>query len=606
MNEEIMIGLASIIILGIGAQWISWRFQLPSILLLIIMGIIAGPVTGLVEPDKDFGELLLPIISLSVGIILFEGGLNLRIVELRKVGRVIPLLVTVGALITWLVTSLSSYYLLDLGFDVSVLLGAILIVSGPTVVLPLLRQLRPIGSVGPILKWEGTVIDPIGAMLAVLVFEGILTGRLEEASWHIAIGIGRTLFIGGLAGWLGAMLLLLCLRRYWIPDFLQSTVTLATVIAVYAVSGIFQDESGLLATTVMGIVLGNQKTISVRHIAEFKENLGILLISGLFILLTARLQTSDWDSLTWGSLALLAILIFAARPLTVLFSTIRSGLNWREKLFITWMAPRGIVAAAIASVFALRLVDEGYADARLMVPHTFMVIIGTVAFYGLTVFPLSHRLKIANPNPQGFLIVGAHPWAREIASALQAKNFQVLMIDTQWAHLSEARRAGLPTFYASALSQYTLDSINLSGIGRLLALTPNTGDNSLAALHFAPFLGRSNVFQLPLGEESGARKEEVSQHLRGRLLFGSNLTYSYITERFKNGAIVKTTQLTERFDYKAFKSYYGDNAIPMFIINENGSIVVITAREKVTPQAGHTLISLVDPIDESEDVQSTG
>jgi len=270
------------------------------------------------------------------------------------------------------------------------------------------------------------------------------------------------------------------------------------------------------------------------------------------------------------------------------------------------MAPRGIVAAAVASVFALRLMDPevNHPEAEELVPVTFLIIIGTVTFYGLTVFPLARWLQIAQPNPQGFLIMGAHSWAREIAKTLQEKGYQVLLVDTDWANLSAARAAGLPTFYASILSQYALDKIDLSGIGYLLALTPNYGANSLAALHFAPFLGRANVFQLPPEESGEGRKEAVSLHIRGRLLFGAEVTYAYLTKRFNAGSTMKATSLTEKFDRDDFNSLYGNTAIPLFLITEGGNLAVFAADSQISPKPGDTLIGLVDPFDETVNGQS--
>ena len=600
MSENIPIGLASILILGIAAQWLAWRLRLPSILLMLLFGIIAGPATGFLNPDEIFCDLLLPIVSLSVAVILFEGGLSLKIAELREVGTVIRRLITVGAIVTWGIGASAAHLILGLDWNIAALLGAILIVTGPTVILPLLRHIRPFGQVSSILRWEGIVIDPVGAMLAVLVFEAILVGQAEEASTLIALGIIKTLFVGGIAGAIAAGFIILLLKRYWIPDFLQSPAALMVVVAVSVVSNLFQEESGLLAATVMGIVLANQKRVSIQHIIEFKENLGVLLVSVLFILLSARLQLSELENLSLTTLAFLGVLVLIARPAAVLVSTFKSGLSWRERSFLLWMAPRGIVAAAVASVFALRLAEAGHPQAEDIVPITFAVILGTVAVYGLTARPLAYRLQVAKPNPQGFLIVGAHSWAREIGHALQEKGFHVVMVDTNWLNLSAARKMGLSTFYASILSQYALDEIELSGVGRLLALTPNDGINSLATLHFAPVLGRENIYQLtPEGEESG-RKEVVSQHLRGRLLFGPEITYSYLTDRFREGAVIKATGLTEKFDFDEFMGLYSESAIPLFLIDKDGDLAVAATDSKPAPRPGHTLISLVDPAKEDE------
>jgi NhaP-type Na+/H+ or K+/H+ antiporter len=599
MAEHILLGLASIIVLGIGAEWLAWRLRLPSILLLLIFGIVVGPVIGFLNPDALFGDLLLPIVSLAVAIILFEGGLNLRVSELRQVGSVVRKLLTVGALVTWMISTGAAYFLLDLDFALALLLGAILVVSGPTVIMPLLRHLRPSGQLGSILKWEGVVIDPIGAILAVLVFEAILAGGFQEAATVTVIGLLKTILIGGGIGVLGAMIMVLLLRRFWIPDFLHGAVSLTLVIAVFAASNLLQTDSGLLAATVMGIYLANQKTVSVKHIVQFKENLRVLLISSLFILLSARLQVSHLGYISIGGLAFLGVLMVIARPASVALSTLGSGLSWRERAFLSWMAPRGIVAAAVSSIFALRLVEAGYPQAELLLPITFMVIIFTVTIYGLSASPLARWLQVAEPNPQGVLIVGAHSWAQAIASALQAEGYRVLVVDDNWANVSAARMAGLPTFYASILSQYALDEIELGGIGRLLALTPDNEFNSLAALQFTDAFGRAEVYQLsPKSEEKGPRGM-VSQHLQGRLLFGTGITYTYLSKCFAEGAVIRTTKLTQEFDYDAFRALRGEEAIPLFLIGQSGNLMVFTRDNPPNPRPGQTLISLVNPANDA-------
>ena len=598
MAENLIVGLAIIIILGIGAEWLAWRLHLPSILLLLIFGFLAGPVVNLLDPDALFGNLLLPVVSLAVAIILFEGGLNLRIAELRKTGSVVRNLITIGILVTWLIGASAAYFILGLDIALAVLLGAILVVTGPTVIMPLLRYLRPSGQIGSILKWEGVVIDPIGAILAVIVFEVIVAGGKQETMTLVIFSLLKTVLFGGVIGVLGAIIVMQLLRRYWIPDFLHSVVTLMVVIAAFTASNLLQTDSGLLAVTVMGIVLANQKTVSVRHIMEFKENLRVLLISGLFIILAARLKMSDLAYISAGSLIFLAILMLVARPVSVVLSTLGSKLSWRERLFISWLAPRGIVAAAVSSVFALRLLEDGYPQAKLLVPLTFMIIIGTVVIYGLSASPLARWLKVAEPNPQGVLIVGGHSWARAIAHTLQEEGYKVLMVDANWANISAARMANVPTFYANILSQYAMDEIELNGIGRLMALTSDDQFNSLSALQFANVFGRAESYQLPpLESEEKEGRGTVSQHLRARLLFGPGMNYAYLNDRFTSGAVIKTTSLTEEFDYEGFKIHYGEKAIPLFLIDENGNLVVFTVDNPPRPRPGQKLISLIGPID---------
>ena len=241
-----LIGLAAIFVLGIGAQWLSWRLRIPTILALLLAGFVAGPVTGFIEPESLFGDLLFPVVSLSVAVILFEGGLSLKLSELAEIGKVLRNLIVIGASVAWIFTALMAYLLLDVPISIALLIGAVLVVTGPTVILPLLRQVRPAGQLGSILKWEAILIDPLGATLALLVFEGIKISETSEATREVAFAIIRTIIVGGGAGLVGALILTLLLRRYWIPDFLQNPVTIMFVVAIFAVSNTLQEESGLL------------------------------------------------------------------------------------------------------------------------------------------------------------------------------------------------------------------------------------------------------------------------------------------------------------------------------------------------------------------------
>lgn len=451
MSHAVLFQLSGIFVLGIVAQWTAWWVRLPSILLLLTAGILAGPVTGWLHPDELFGELMLPLVSLSVAVILYEGGLNLRTRELKSVGGVFFLLTTIGAGISWAVGTFSARWLLGLPWPVATLLGAILVVTGPTVIGPILRHLRLRGKVGALLKWEGIIIDPLGATLAVLVFTVIQAGVGHEGLSRAAAVLGMTLGIGVVAGSLAAGVLILVLSRFWVPDTLHNPVSLMLMFLAFTAANALQEESGLLAVTVMGIVVANQKWVSIKHVVEFKETLTVLLISSLFIILSARLHVEDLLGLGWESFAFVAILMFVARPVGVLAATFRSALTWQERAFLCCMAPRGIVAAAISSVFALSLAEAGYPEAIAIVPVTFLVVFVTVLLYGLGASPLARRLKLTQSNPQGILFVGAYPWVRALAKLLKEEGCPVFLIDTDWYKVSRCRMAGLPCFYGSVL-----------------------------------------------------------------------------------------------------------------------------------------------------------
>lgn len=567
--------------------------QLPSILMLLLLGFIGGSVLNLVNPDTLLGDLLFPVLSLSVALILFEGGLSLRVRELREIGGALGKLLTVGVVVTWVLATAGAYWILDFPGVTSLLLGAILVVTGPTVIGPMLRHIRPIGRVTPIAKWEGIVIDPIGATLAILVFEAessVRSADFATATMHALGGLLRTTLLGTLIGAVAAGLIVLLIKRYWIPDYLQSPMTLMMVVAGFAASNLLQAESGLLTVTVMGIVLANQTFVSMKPIMEFKESLSVLLISSVFILLSARLDPSELTALGWRGPAYLAFLMLVVRPASVMISSIGSELTWNERIFLSWLAPRGIVAAAVASVFALRMGDAGAG----LVPAMFLVIVGTVLTYGLTSPWLARKLKLATPNPQGLLIVGAHPFARSLALTLQDNGFSVQLVDKNWWNVYEARFMGLTAHQADILSENILDELNLGGLGRFLALTPNDEVNSLAVAHLQEFFGRVNVFRLAPTVDPNAKKP--SPHLQlGRILFGKNVTYNELKRRMEEGATIKAIKLTNEYTYEDYQQQYGARALTLFVITSPDRLMINIVGTTTKPKAGQTIISLLEP-----------
>lgn len=597
MHVDPPLALAIIIVLGTTAQWLAWRMRVPSILLLLAAGFLAGPATGWINPDKLFGDLLLPIVSLSVALILFEGGLNLKWRELRGVGAVVRNLVTIGAVVTWVIAAAAARWIVGLDLGLALLLGAILVVTGPTVVLPLLRHIRPSGSVGGILKWEGIVIDPIGASLAVIVFEIVAGGKLDHAAAHVALTLLKTVVIGGGLGLVAAGVLVVALQRYWVPDTLQTSVALLLVAAAFAGANLAQPESGLLAVTVMGIALGNQRRADVRLITEFKEHLQTFLLAALFILLSARVKLSDLEVLGVPAVLFVLTLILVARPLAVFLSTWRSPLTWRQRLFLMSLAPRGIVAAAVVSVFALALEQGGHAQARLLVPLTFGTILGTVLVYGLAAPRVARALNLSDRDPQGLLLAGAGPLARAIAKALAAHEIRTLLVDTNRDNVRVARLAGFTAYHGSILGERVLDDIDLAGIGRLLALTPSDEVNVLAVRRFVRLFGRSNVYQLPpRGGEKG--RTELEQHLHGRWLFAADATEERLEALVADGMTVRSTKLTETFDYPAFRQR-NSGAMPLFLMDDQRRLSVLATDLKVEPRAGYTIVALVPPAKEA-------
>lgn len=593
MHQSIIIGLAIIVVLGITAQWLAWRFKIPAILLLLVFGFLAGPVTGFIRPDELFGELLFPYVSVSVAIILFEGGLSLKLDEVRGEQGVVRLLISLGALVSWVVVSAAAYFILRLNLELAVLLGAVLVVTGPTVVIPLLRQIRPTTRLSSVLKWEGILIDPIGATLAVLVFESIIDGGGQNQITVLSIisGIVLTLLVGTIIGAVFAFLLIQFLKRDWIAPFLETAAALMVVLAAFTISNEIRTESGLMAVTVMGIILTNQKQANISHITSFKEELGVLLLSALFIVLAARVNLQALLQVVWQEVAFLAVIILLARPLSVFVSTLFSKIPRNEKIFLSAMAPRGIVAVAVASLFAIELEEAGFAAAEQLVNITFMVVVGTVIFYSLISRPLAVRLDVTQKQPQGTLIVGAHGWARQIALAIQEAGFDVWLVDTNSRHIENAEELGLSGFHDSIMADGILDELPMECTGRILALTDNDELNTLATIRYGEWLGSNNVYQLI----TTRHKEDhaISERLRGHTLFREDMTFKVLEQHyFQDKEIV-----LQKENAADLLAAYAENdifALLLFVITNDGRLLVSTADEPLTLRQDEAAILLVD------------
>ena len=595
MHQSIIIALAIIVALGITAQWLAWRFKIPSILLLLIFGFIAGPVTGFIHPDELFGELLFPFVSVSVAIILFEGGLSLKYNELRGVEGVVQLLISLGALVSWAIVSVAAYYILQLELVLAILIGAVLVVTGPTVVIPLLRQVRPSSRVSSVLKWEGILIDPVGATLAVLVFESIIEGGPGHQITFVNIltGIVVTLLIGTVIGIASAYLLMQFLKRDWIAPFLETAVAMMAVLAAFALSNELRAESGLMAVTVMGIFLANQKKANVSHITAFKEELGILLLSVLFIVLAARVNLDALVQVIWQEVAFLVVIILVARPLSVFASTLFSKVPRNEKIFMSAMAPRGIVAVAVASLFAIELEEFGFENAEQLVNITFTVVVGTVLVYSLTAQPLARLLNLTQKHPEGTLIVGAHHWARQIALAIKEAGLDVWLVDTNSRHIENARNAGLIAVQDSIMADGVLDDLPLENIGHSIAVTANSELNALSAVRFSEWLGYDNVYQLSPVRQGTA--QTITDRLRGRILFSENATYNYLENLYYRGAQVVLLEGNGVEMLSIYKDK-GIFALVLMVIKEDGRLIISCADDPQMPEPGEKAIVFVESI----------
>lgn len=604
MSDNIPLILAGIGILSILCQWFAWWVKLPAILFLLLAGILVGPTLGWLEPDALFGQLLFPIVSLSVAVILFEGSLTLKFEEINGLETVVQRMVSTGMLSTWIVTTLATRYILEFSWELSLLFGAVTVVTGPTVIVPMLRTVRPTAHISNILRWEGIVIDPIGALLAVLVFEFIISGGIAgHGLGHTLVSFGKLLVIGSALGAAAGHFLGMALRNHWFPEYLHNMATLTLVFGVFALSNTVQHESGLLTVTVMGIWLANMRGVSVENILNFKESLSVLLISGLFIILAARLDFGQLQQLGWAAIGVLAVMQFVARPLKILVCTWGSALKWTERALLAWIAPRGIVAAAIAALFALRLQDQGYPDAALLVPLTFMVIIGTVVLQSSTARLFAVWLGVSEPEARGFLVVGANAVARSIAKALSKRGYDTLLCDNNWTNVRAARMAGLNTFYGNAVSEYADRRLDLIGFGKLLALSPQRDLNALAVHRYRREFGDSNIYSLVTTTEKDEGKHS-NVPPAGYIAFGKDVSYSRIAELLNDGAEIRETKLSENFDYDAYYKKYYKKAIPLFAIDSKGRLRVFSAEQDLKPGPGWLLLSLIEKEDKAKPEQS--
>ncbi|MEZ5547570.1 MAG: sodium:proton antiporter [Pseudomonadales bacterium] len=593
MPESIALTIAFIGIACLLCQWLAWRIKLPAILFLLLTGIFLGPGINWLNPDQLLGDLFFPLVSLSVAIILFEGSLTLKFTEIKGLANVVRRLVSVGALITCGIAAIACHSLLDFSWPMSLLMGSLVVVTGPTVVIPMLRSVRPNRRIANVLRWEGIMIDPIGALLAVLVYESIISLGTGDDLTHTFYLFFQILLAGGLIGCATGYALGLILRFRLLPSYLHNLGTIALVLMAFTLSNTMAEESGLLCVTIMGVWLANMRDVNVEDILSFKENLSILLISGLFILLAARIEFADLALLGWPALVLLLIMQFVARPLAVACSTFKSDLSWKERALISWIGPRGIVAAAVSAFFALRLESAGFTEAKLLVPLTFIIIIGTVVLQSTTSRILARLLQVDEPSPRGFLVVGANDVACALATALKDVGFNVLLTDTSWENISAARMKGFNTFYGNPVSEYADTHLDLVGIGRLLALSPQRDFNAVACMRYRPEFGEHNLFSISIiSERAGAEKHRVSSRHKGRTLFNRDLTYGKFASLLNKGAKIRTTNLTENFSFEDLLQNDKARLYPLFAINKAGRLHVISDENQVNPSAGWSIISL--------------
>lgn len=597
--------LAFLAVVSILCQWISWWVKLPAILFLILAGLLVGPVLGYLDPDAIFGEFLFPFVSLSVAIILFEGSLTLVMSEIRGLGKVVQRLTSVGALATFFVVCIATRFFMDLPWEICLLFGALMVVTGPTVVMPMLRTIRPNSNISSVLRWEGIIIDTVGALLAVVVYEFIISSFKGDGWLNSLVVFGQMLLIGFTFGLLGGWILGVLIKKYWLPEYLHNLATLSMVTLVFAVSNALQHESGLLTVTVMGMLLANTKGVNIKEILNFKESLTLVFVSALFILLAARIDGSELLMLGWGGVCVFLVVQFVARPLGVYISTLGSQLKWQERFMIAWIGPRGIVAASVAALFAIRLTDQGFGYANYLVPLTFVVILGTVIFQSATAGIMARFLGVADPEPSGFLIIGANPVARAIGVALKQNGLKVVVADGSWDNISAARMEGLETYFGNVTSEHADQHLELIGVGYLMAISPQRDLNVVACMRYRNEFGSTNVFTMLTSQDKKLdKKHQASLEHRGNTLFGSDMTFGKMAGLLTKNYNVNTTLLTDAFTFENYLDNRPDATL-LFALDPKNRVNIFYIGSNIKPGPGWKLIALNGPVVKANSVEET-
>lgn len=590
--NDLTIPLVMVGIISIACQFLAFKVKVPAILPLLIVGIIVGPVIGFIDADAIFGDLLFPIVSLAVAIILFEGALTLKVKDISGHGSMVRNLCTVGALVTMLTVAPVAYFALGISWELAFLFSALVTVTGPTVIVPMLRTVRPSPQVSNILRWEGIIIDPIGALLAVIVFEYIIS--TQNALEHTFMAFVMTISVGAILGAISGYVMGLALRHHWIPHYLTNTAVLTIMLGVFAASNVFAHESGLITVTIMGMILANMKNVDVDDILEFKETLSVLLISGLFILLASRIDLSSMVQVGYGAIMVILGILFLSRPLAVILSSIGTKLGWREIALLSWIAPRGIVAAAVSALFSLKLEAVGYPQAELLVPMVFLVIIVTVVLQSLSSAKIAELLNIRSPEPNGLLMFGGGQFSRMFAKELQDQKVPVCLSDTNWETISLARMDGITTYFGNPISEHASRNLDVSLFGKVLVLSPYKQLNPLVTFHFEHEMGKGSVLGLGNNDAQKRPSHQVSEQYTKKLtLFKEDATYGKLIGYVNKGAVVKTTKLSDEFSFKDYEEEYEGRCIPLCAITANGQVKMFTTTKDRKPKADWRIVSLI-------------
>jgi NhaP-type Na+/H+ or K+/H+ antiporter len=578
-TDQVLLGVGLIVVLAVGSQVLASRLRIPALIILLPAGFAAGALTTDVNPGRLLGAAFQPLVSLAVAVILYDSGLALQWGKVAgRARRVVPRLVIWGVPVTMAFAAVLAGPLLGMSAGAALMLGAILVVSGPTVVGPLLAFVRPADRLQRILSWEGSLIDPVGGILGAVVFHAVLAstrGGIGHPLGQFLLSIG----MGAAGAVVGVAVLWLCLCKLDLGDVLSTTAQLACVVGVAAVCDVVRDDAGLIAAILMGLAVANLRAFDVPAKRPFFETLVQLIIGVLFVCISATVTPASLQHIVLPTLGLVAVLVLVTRPLVAFFATSRTELARGERAFIGWMAPRGIVAAATASTFGAELAASHVGGASKILPVTFLVIVATVALYGLTAVPVARRLGVTRPARTRPLLIGGDPWVIDLARALQAANLDVLMWAPSGGQRTQIKQAGLELAPGEQLAPAVAQGAEIEGITAILLLTGEDDYNALAAITLAGD-SETRVYRLAPRQSS---HDVVAPYTPGETLFAPTLTRAALTARYTAGARIITQS--------------SDGGIPaatdlLFLINPAGTLIPVTTSRSPDPQPGDTLVLL--------------
>lgn len=586
MFDHTITALAGLAIVAVACQWLAWRLRLPVILLLLGAGILAGPFSGLLQPDALFGDLLPPLLSLAVAIVLFEGSLSFRLNDLTGLGGTVFKLVSLGALLNGLLITAATHLLLGLPWLLAALFGTLALMSGNSELLPLLRRARPGARLGTLLRQEAALLAPLATLIAVLLHAWLMAGDQRDP----LLAFASALLAGGALGIAGAYLLALLLRNHLLPAHLINLTTLALVLGTFTLASALEQEAGLLTVIVMGMALANMKDLPLRENVDFKESLSAVILSLLFLMVAARLEPSLLTTPGAEVLLLLGVILLLARPLAVLIATFGSALNWRERLLAGWIAPRGIMATAAAALLTLQLLDHHLSDAEPLLSLVLLLVLASLLLQHLTAYPLGRLLGVAEAAPRGVLIIGAHGFARAIARTLNELGIRAVLADSDWEDVQQARMDGLSTYLGNPLSEQADRSLDLIGIGHLLAMSHRPALNALACQRYRSEFGGEHVYSLLTAEEKRATgKSAIGRHYAATRLFGGEFTLTQLSGMLARGGEITVLSAAE--------AEQRPRHIPLFVLTAGGVLRVVTINSAEL-QEGDRLIALLPTAEE--------